>query len=125
METTGTNVSVAATRRKGMSKADGVRTWRVWTKKEEDALIAAMRDLVTDPKWKLDTGAFRSGFFVEVEKKLVLAFPGTDLRASPHIESKVKVWKKYYHTLHDMLKTSGFGWDDEEKMVLVDSEDIW
>ncbi|GAB2278443.1 hypothetical protein Dimus_013126 [Dionaea muscipula] len=24
-----------------------------------------------------------------------------------------------------MLKTSGFGWDDEEKMVLVDSEDVW
>ncbi|GAB2269212.1 hypothetical protein Dimus_004141 [Dionaea muscipula] len=24
-----------------------------------------------------------------------------------------------------MLKTSGFGWDDEAKMVLVDSEDVW
>ncbi|GMQ06237.1 hypothetical protein CsSME_00050895 [Camellia sinensis var. sinensis] len=24
-----------------------------------------------------------------------------------------------------MLKISGFGWDNEQKMVLVDSDDVW
>ncbi|GAB2295037.1 hypothetical protein Dimus_038331 [Dionaea muscipula] len=123
MEQSGT--SEATTRKRGKAKIEGGRGRRIWTKREEEFLLSAMIELVTDPKWKLDTGAFRNGFFVEVEKKLVLAFPGTDLRSSPHIESKVKAWKKNYHTISDMLKTSGFGWDDEAKMVLVDSEDVW
>ncbi|GAB2284196.1 hypothetical protein Dimus_018661 [Dionaea muscipula] len=117
--------SASATKKKAKAKVDGARGRRTWQKFEEDCAIHAMRELVNDPKWKLDTGAFRSGFFVEVEKKLVKTFPGIDLRASPHIESKVKVWKRHYHTLYDMLKTSGFGWDDEKKMILVDSDDVW
>ncbi|GAB2279261.1 hypothetical protein Dimus_013907 [Dionaea muscipula] len=72
------------------AQVDGARGRRTWQKFEEDCAIHAMRELVNYPKWKLDTGAFRSGFFVEVEKKLVKTFPGIDLRASPHIESKVK-----------------------------------
>ncbi|KAL7256630.1 hypothetical protein ACSBR1_010545 [Camellia fascicularis] len=67
----------------------------------------------------------RAGFYNECEKKILSAFPGTDLRATPHIDSKIKLWRKQYNTLQDMLKISGFGWDDEQKMVLVDSDDVW
>ncbi|GAB2280796.1 hypothetical protein Dimus_015420 [Dionaea muscipula] len=60
-----------------------------WTKKEEDALIAAMRD--SSPILNGNsTPVLSSGFFVEVEKKSVSAFPVHDLRASPRIESKEK-----------------------------------
>ncbi|KAF5947160.1 hypothetical protein HYC85_013117 [Camellia sinensis] len=85
-----------------------------------------MKDVTaSNPKWKLDNNQFRAGFYNECEKKILSAFPGTDLRATPHIDSKIKLCRKQYNTLQDMLKISGFGWDDEQKMVLVDSDDIW
>ncbi|KAF5934076.1 hypothetical protein HYC85_030247 [Camellia sinensis] len=65
------------------------------------------------------------GFYSELEKLIILAFPGTDLRASPHIESKIKFWRRQYNLLIDMLRLSGFGWDDSEKMILVDSDQVW
>ncbi|GFS38295.1 hypothetical protein Acr_00g0056670 [Actinidia rufa] len=42
-------------------------------------------------KGKVDGRTRRSGFFQEVEKKVIMVFPGTDLRASPHIDSKIKM----------------------------------
>ncbi|KAL7200009.1 hypothetical protein ACSBR2_022172 [Camellia fascicularis] len=85
-----------------------------------------MKDVfLSDPKWKRDNNQFRPGFYNFCEKKILLAFAGTNLRASPHIESKIKLWRKQYSTLYDMVNASGFGWDDYEKMVLVDSDDVW
>ena len=46
--------------------------------------------------------------------------PGCGLKASPHIESRVKLLKKQYCAIAEMLKASGFGWNDEEKMVVVE-----
>ncbi|GMP94802.1 hypothetical protein CsSME_00044107 [Camellia sinensis var. sinensis] len=109
---------------KGKGTASSSRGRRVWTPKECDVLIRAMRDLFSE-KWKADNGQFRSGFYSELEKLIILAFPGTDLRASPHIESKIKFWRRQYNLLTDMLRLSGFGWDDSEKMILVDSDEVW
>ena len=53
-------VTSASIEKKG--KVDG-RTRRFWTQTEEKCLIHAMREVFSDPKWKLDTGTFRSGFF--------------------------------------------------------------
>ncbi|GAB2303518.1 hypothetical protein Dimus_037506, partial [Dionaea muscipula] len=79
----------ATTRKRGKAKIEGGLGKAIRTKREEEFLLSAMIELVTDPKLKLNTGAFRNGFFVEVEKKLVLAFPvDQTLRSSPHIESK-------------------------------------
>ncbi|CAL5441922.1 unnamed protein product [Camellia sinensis] len=89
-----------------------------------DVLIRAMRDLFSE-KWKADNGQFMCGFYSELEKLIILAFPGTNLRASPHIESKIKFWRRQYNLLTDMLRLSGFGWDDSEKMILVDSDQVW
>ncbi|GAB2267544.1 hypothetical protein Dimus_002523 [Dionaea muscipula] len=30
-----------------------------------------------------------------------------------------------YSVLHDMLRTSGFGWDDVAKMMVFDSDEVW
>ncbi|KAL7219932.1 hypothetical protein ACSBR2_012901 [Camellia fascicularis] len=85
-----------------------------------------MKDVTTsNPRWKLDNNQFRAVIYNECEKKILSAFPGTDLRANPYIDSKIKLWRKQYNTLQDMLNISGFGWDDEQKMVLVDSDDVW
>ncbi|CAL5428121.1 unnamed protein product [Camellia sinensis] len=83
-----------------------------------------MRDLFSE-KWKADNGQFRAGFYSELEKLIILAFLGTDLRASPHIESKIKFWRRQYNLITDMLRLSGFGWDDTDKMISVDSEQVW
>ncbi|GMP28423.1 hypothetical protein CsSME_00003975 [Camellia sinensis var. sinensis] len=98
---------------------------RFWNHHEEVFLITTMKDATaSNPRWKLDNNQFRAGFYNECEKKILSAFSGTDLRTSPHIDLKIELWRKQYNTLQDMLNISGFGWDDEHKMVLVDSDDI-
>ena len=112
-------------RGKGKANDDATpRTRRVWTTKECDVLIRCMMDKFCD-KWKAETGQFRAGFFNEVEKALIMALPGTDLRVNPHIDSKIKHWRKQYNLITDMGRLSGFGWDDQQKMVTVDSDEVW
>lgn len=110
---------------KGKKNANG-NTRRFWNKREEEFLLNVMKDLVNDVNYRrLDCGQFKGGFYKECEKKIILAFPGTDLRAYPHIESKIKIWRKTFNLVQDMRQASGFGWDDTEKMILVDSDDVW
>nr|XP_048325378.1 uncharacterized protein LOC125421218 [Ziziphus jujuba var. spinosa] len=51
--------------------------------------------------------------------------PNSGLQATPHIESKLKKWKKQYGIIYDMLNKSGFGWNDTLKCVEIDSDDAW
>ncbi|XP_073017905.1 uncharacterized protein [Primulina eburnea] len=53
-----------------------------------------------------------------------IAFPNTNLRGNPHINSKVHVWKKLYGSLVTILSKSGVGWNDAEKTIEA-SNDIW
>ena len=88
--------------------------------------MGCMKDLFNqDTKWKLDCGQFKGGFYGECEKKIICAFPGTDLRANPRIESKIKMRRSQYNLLQDMLKTNEFGQDDIDKIILMDSDDMW
>jgi phosphoribosylanthranilate isomerase len=49
--------------------------------------------------------------------------PHADLKADPHIKSKVKILKKQLsYVLEIMQNGSGFGWDDEMKMVVGDRD---
>ncbi|KAF5953287.1 hypothetical protein HYC85_006143 [Camellia sinensis] len=109
---------------KGKATTSSSRGRRVWTLKECDVLIQAMRDLFSE-KRKADNGQFRCGFYSELEKLIILAFPGTDLHASSHIKSKIKFWRRQYNLLTDMLRLSGCGWDDFDKIILIDSEQVW
>ena len=43
--------------------------------------------------------------------------PNCQLRAMPHISSRVKLWKKQYHALSEMQGASGFGWNEREKCI--------
>ncbi|KAI8551052.1 hypothetical protein RHMOL_Rhmol06G0154900 [Rhododendron molle] len=65
---------------------------RLWTNKEEDALLGVLLDVFTGGKFKAENG-FKAGFYNDCEKHLLKILPGTDLRAKPNIESKVKYWK--------------------------------
>ncbi|WCJ22319.1 hypothetical protein M5689_004414 [Euphorbia peplus] len=74
--------------------------------------------------WKCHTG-HKSGYLTFVEKELKRQLPGTDIKGTPHIKSKVKTMKKMLGYVLEIQKNgSGFGWDDEKKMVLGE-EDIF
>ena len=60
-----------------------------------------------------------------MENKLEKLLQRSGFKTYPHIDSKIRIWKKSFGVIFDMLKTSGFGWNDERKCVVVDSEEVW
>lgn len=60
--------------------------------------------------------------FEFLEDAMKKTFPNTDLRANPHINSKIHVWKKYHGTLMTLLSKGGIGWNETEKMIDATNE---
>ncbi|KAL8488846.1 hypothetical protein ACS0TY_024956 [Phlomoides rotata] len=105
-----------------VEKGKAVRGCRSWSKVEEDALIHYLIDIVNDG-WK-DENGFKAGFQRELEKNMCKMLPGTDIVATPHINSKIHVWKKEYGVLSDMLSKSGIRWNSTTTMIEVDDEAV-
>ncbi|XP_012836526.1 PREDICTED: uncharacterized protein LOC105957141 [Erythranthe guttata] len=96
---------------------------RCWTVLEEQTLILGLKDIVSRG-WKCENG-FKTGYLGTLEQYMVQKFPGTDLKASPHIHSKIHVWKKHYGALSTMLSRSGFGWNDSNNTIDVVDDQVW
>ncbi|KAG8375966.1 hypothetical protein BUALT_Bualt09G0014100 [Buddleja alternifolia] len=96
---------------------------RCWTPEEEKALANAMRDLVVKG-YKADNG-FKSGYQNLLEQAMMQAFPGTTIRAEPHINSRITVWRKNYGSISTMLSRSGFGFNSTTNMITVNSQEVW
>ncbi|KAG8382503.1 hypothetical protein BUALT_Bualt05G0084000 [Buddleja alternifolia] len=105
------------------SREGPVKGHRSWTKREEAILASALKELVARG-WKCDNG-FRTGYQGHLEQAMHQAFPGTDIRAEPHINSRLTVWKKNYGSINTMLSRSGFAWNDTSKTVDVSSDQVW
>ncbi|KAK3228681.1 hypothetical protein Dsin_000562 [Dipteronia sinensis] len=110
----------------GISQANeqerrGVR--RVWTKDEEEALLNILDEIVASGG-RVDCGSFKSSTVKNIETRMAFAVPNCGLKANPHIESKLKFWKKQHGVVYDMLNT-GFGWNDVRKCIEVDSDEAW
>ncbi|KAL0416419.1 UNVERIFIED_CONTAM: hypothetical protein Slati_3473800 [Sesamum latifolium] len=105
------------------AKADKNNSRRTWSQREEEVLVNALRTIVTTG-WKCENG-FRSGYLNQLESIMCKQLPNTDIKAEPHINSKIHVWKKNYGSLVAMMGKSGFGWDDARCMITVDNQDIW
>ena len=85
-----------------------------------------MLDLHNTGKYTAD-GGFKSGSFTAVERILSVTLPNVGLKAEPHIKSRIKMLKQNFAIVHDMLcgpNTSGFGYDDTKKCVVVERP-IW
>ncbi|XP_012842474.1 PREDICTED: uncharacterized protein LOC105962703 isoform X2 [Erythranthe guttata] len=95
---------------------------RSWSMKEEEVLISALRDIVAKG-WKCENG-FRTGYLRLLERAMLRYFPKTDIRAEPHINSKIHVWKKYHGSLASMFGVSGIVWNDSTKMIDA-QDDAW
>ncbi|XP_008234891.1 PREDICTED: uncharacterized protein LOC103333774 [Prunus mume] len=104
------------------SQSKGSR--RVWKAHEEEALLTILEDVV-NRGLRCDNGSFKSGTMIQIEKSLAEKFPNTDLRVVPHIESKMRFWKKLYGIIFDMINKSGFAWNDFLKCIEVDSDEAW
>ncbi|KAL0430309.1 UNVERIFIED_CONTAM: hypothetical protein Sradi_0656900 [Sesamum radiatum] len=85
---------------------------------------ANVMNLIDEEGWKCENG-FRSGYLNQLESIMCKQLPNTDIKAEPHINSKIHVWKKNYGSLVAMMGKSGFGWDDTRCMITVDNQDIW
>ena len=73
------------------SQSKGSR--RVWKAHEEETLLTILEDGVNHGL-RCDNGFFKSGTMIRIEKSLAEKFSNTDLRVVPHIESKMRFWKK-------------------------------
>ncbi|KAG8370065.1 hypothetical protein BUALT_Bualt14G0078900 [Buddleja alternifolia] len=67
----------------------GVSSRRTWVPKEEEVLMAGLKEIVQQG-WKTDNG-FKVGYLELLEQHMIRAFPNTDLRAMPHINSRIHV----------------------------------
>ena len=81
---------------------------RTWTRDEEEALLTILEDIVARGQ-RCNTSSFKSGTITMIERFLFNMCPQSGLKANPHIESKLKKWKKQYGIIYDMLNKSRFG----------------
>ncbi|MFQ6629788.1 hypothetical protein Gotur_007679 [Gossypium turneri] len=73
-----------------------------------------MVDLHNVGTFNADTG-FKADYLNELEKMLEKALPNAMLKARPNIESRIRLLKRDWSIVYDMLNgqnNSGFGWDD-------------
>lgn len=100
---------------------------RKWNEKEDEKLVEVMLDILNSGShFKADNG-FKPGFFGAVETRLAALLPDAKIKAKPHIESRVKTLKSDWSAVHDMMSwnnTSGFGWDDQNKMLEA-PQSVW
>ena len=64
-----------------------------WEAFEEEVLLSVLEDFVAR-KQRCDTGAFKQGTLIEIAKAINVLCPNSNIKATPHIESKLKKWKK-------------------------------
>ncbi|XP_028097095.1 uncharacterized protein LOC114296939 [Camellia sinensis] len=114
---------VSSSRKKVKEKVDPSKPRRLWSPREEQCLINALMHIVNNGMTR--DNAFKAGYLMKLEDKLLEMLPGTNLRGTPHIKSKIKIWKKHYNCVAGMLGTSGFGWNDTEKRIDVESDSVW
>ncbi|KAL8470885.1 hypothetical protein ACS0TY_033456 [Phlomoides rotata] len=95
-------------------------TRRVWTMREERALISALKELVAKG-WKSDNG-FRTVYLTKLEDALKREFPRTDLQETPNITSKLTTWKKNYSSLVTAHQTTGVGFNNTTNQLDVTDE---
>ncbi|XP_042465761.1 uncharacterized protein LOC122048232 [Zingiber officinale] len=102
-------------------------TKHLWTKQEDAVLVDCLVELSKDSAWKSENG-FRTGYLLHLEKLMAAKLPSSNLKATPHIESRYKLLKRQFHAITKMLNhSSGFGWNDVEKCIITTKDvfDEW
>ena len=69
---------------------------------------------------------FKPGYLKILEEKISTKLPNAGLRAKPHIESRMRTSKREFQVIYEILTrptTSGFGWDNVRKYVIVENDE--
>ncbi|PPD82820.1 hypothetical protein GOBAR_DD20249 [Gossypium barbadense] len=101
-------------------------TKRKWVPEEDAALVSCIVDLHNVGTFNADTG-FKAGYLNELEKMLENALHNAMLKARPNIESRIRLLKRDWSIVYDMLNgqnTSGFGWDEHRQLVVAEDA-VW
>ena len=96
---------------------------RKWTENEDEVLVATLMRLC-DTGWKRGN-TFRNGYTSVLEKELSSKLPGHDLKANPHIESRLKTLKKHCDAITNMRGASGIFWNNEDHTIRCEDDGIW
>ncbi|KAI3779084.1 hypothetical protein L2E82_08562 [Cichorium intybus] len=102
------------------------RNYRGWTDNEENKLVEALVNMVNAGGYKADNG-LKTGYLAHLEHVLKESLSESGLSGKSRIESKIKVIKKDWQVVYDMLHgsyTSGFGYDSTKKCVIADDA-VW
>ncbi|CAA0814098.1 Unknown protein [Striga hermonthica] len=99
-------------------------TNKKWTPEEDMALIASLAELC-DSGWKRKNGIFKNGYTAALERKLKLKLPGCNIKASPHIESRLKLLRRQYEAIREMQGADGIQWVEQDNMVLCRDDKVW
>ncbi|RLN33464.1 uncharacterized protein C2845_PM03G14690 [Panicum miliaceum] len=102
-------------RRRGRNK-------RKWTAEEDEELVKALCQVSTDPRYKVEGGGFKNCYSQVIQSILAQKLPGHGIKASPHVDSRLKVMKQKYYSIKDMLASPGFSWDDTRKMIQCEKQ---
>ncbi|KAG6394855.1 hypothetical protein SASPL_145445 [Salvia splendens] len=84
----------------------------------------ACRPVVPRRSWS-DHNGFRGGYLNKVEEWMQKEFPRTDLKANPHIQSKLTAVKKSYNSLAKILDRSGVGFNVHGDFKIDCDDDQW
>ncbi|KAG8370374.1 hypothetical protein BUALT_Bualt14G0110400 [Buddleja alternifolia] len=95
----------------------------MWTKPEEDVFVQSLKEIIST-RWKADNG-FRVGYLNILQNKIMRAFSRTNLRANPHVSSKMHSWKKQYNSLYTIFGGTGVGWNPTTKMIDIVDAAAW
>ncbi|PPD85025.1 hypothetical protein GOBAR_DD18035 [Gossypium barbadense] len=101
-------------------------TKRKWVLEEDAALVSCMVDLHNVGTFNADTG-FKAGYLNELERMLQKVLPNAMLKAKPNIESRIRLLKREWSIVYDMLNgqnNSGFGWDEHRQLVVAEDA-VW
>ena len=72
-----------------------------------------MVDLQNIGNYNADTG-FKTGYLLELKRMIALKIPNCNIKGKPHIESRIKTFKKDWSTIFDMI----------QRVVIVDLDGI-
>ncbi|XP_062190787.1 uncharacterized protein LOC133893711 [Phragmites australis] len=98
------------------------RNKRKWTADEDEELVKALCEVSADPRYKVEGGGFKNCYSQGIESILSQKLPGRGIKASPHVDSRLKVMKRKYYAIKDMLASPDFSWDDTRKMIQCEKQ---